>query len=226
MSTIPSLADGEKLAQQSAKYHHPHFRGLSKDTFDRVAFDFMPFTGAEQEPTPPGTFWRDAFLSAAARDFLSAEYRLAHDLWRDAKYVRELKAAAAGADALWRRYVTARQEMDTAFTALETTADTHWRSAVSTLVTAQDTARAAADRWDEAAGKIAAVHDTFLYSDLSHDAAYLRAGVDPAGWVVGSAYDYRDYCGTPLVRQVSEATEAQREHLRKVAALTGDRSPV
>jgi hypothetical protein len=221
-----SLADVEKIAQQAAKYHHPHYQGVTKNEYNRVLFTFKPFTGAEEEPSQSRTAWSDDSLPRAAHDFLDSEYEAARDLWREAKYIRELKAAAQGASALWGDYTQARQDMDAIFASLDNTPDNHWRATVSKLIAAQDKALATAEEWDDKAEDIATCHSDNMYSDLGWREAYQRAGIDGTDWVIGDKYDYgRSYYGkqSPVVRDVNEAIEKQREHLRKIASLTGDR---
>lgn len=219
-----SLADVEKLAEQTAKYHHPHYQGVSKNEYNSVRFNFKPFTGAEEEPTRPRDLWDDDSLSREAHGFVSEQYEAARILWRDAKYVRGLQTAALGAQSLWDDYIQARSEMSAAFAALDATPDTQWRSTISLLIAAQEKSLAAASKWDGRAEGIARVHYKFLYSGLSHAEAYKRAGVDAGEWVIGDVDDYSGWCsGAPLTKRVTEAVDQQREHLRKIASLTGDR---
>ncbi|MFJ2883392.1 hypothetical protein [Streptomyces sp. NPDC087272] len=215
-----SLYDVKKLAEQAAAYHHPQFRGVSKDEYNNVTFDFVLFTGTEREPVLTREAWSDDGLPAAARSLLEEEYREAHTLWYDAAYVHALGVLRHTVTPAWGDYLQARTRMDKAFAALATTADTHWHAAVSRLVTAQDQALEAAQVWDEQAARVAAVHERFRASYIPRDEAYARAGLDPTGWVIGYASDYPDYRGTPLVRQTTTAIKQQREHLQTVASLT------
>lgn len=221
-----SLAGIGTLAQQAAVYHHPHYRGAVRSEFNRVIFDFTPFTGAEDVPTLPHVMWDDDSLPQDARNLLIAEYDEARSLWRNARYVLDLKSATDGGTVLWGGYLQAREQMDEVFAALDTTPDTGWRSTVSRLVTAQEKAVKAANAWDEMAERIAVVHEEFLYSDLPQREAYRLAGIDATGWYIGYASDYHSCSPTPLVRKVTMAIEEQREHLRKVASLSSDRGLV
>ena len=217
-----ALVDVDKLAQQIAAYHHPHYQGVSKNEYNTVSFRFKAFTGAESAPRESGSVW-DTDLSRGAQALLRAEYDEAHRLWRDAHYVRTLKATVADASTLWDTCVQSRKVMDAAFANLKDTPDTRWRSAVSTLVTAQDETLAAARLWDATAEQVACIHEAHFDSDLSRREAFTQAGIDASGWVIGSQHEYQGR-RTPLVRQVSEAIDKQREHLQQVASLTGIRS--
>lgn len=215
-----SLVDIEQVVQQTAAYHHPHFQSAEKNQHNTVRLSFRPFTGEEDEPRRPAASWRDETLSRAAKDLLEEEYSMARALWRDARYVRALKRAAVGADAVWAAAGQARREMDEAFAALDRTQSGHWHAAVSTLITRQNNAMDAAKAWDEQGRRIAGVHHDYVSTDLSPAQAYERAGVDSSGWLIGDYYDY-ERRSTPLIRKLTEEIDRQRVHVRTVAFLTG-----
>ncbi|MET9324054.1 hypothetical protein ABZX75_28375 [Streptomyces sp. NPDC003038] len=220
-----SAGDLDKVTTEARAYHHPHFTGASTDRFNRIVFTFRPFTGAEQEPARPLEAWKDESLTPQARAFIDAEYDEASRLWREAAYTAALKQATDGAAFLWDNYSRARAAMDQLFTSLDSTPDTHWRATVSQLVNAQNKALDAAISWDRKGLEIATVHEGHFYSDLSHTDVYKAASVDPSEWVIGSFYDYQSFRGGLLAREVQQRIDAQREHLRTVAAISGDRSP-
>ncbi|GAA2811536.1 hypothetical protein GCM10010441_40290 [Kitasatospora paracochleata] len=225
MSPISQI-DVAQLASELTGWHHPHFVSITKTDDTNVQWTFKPFTGSEAEPIVPTAFWRDDTLSEAARNTLEFEYEVARRLWRDARYIRDIKEAAAGAASCWDRYTQARNEMDALFTAMDTTADTHWRATVSKLLTAQEKTLAAAAAWDHKAKPIAYVHGTYGRTELTRREVYERAGIDPTdatAWVIGDDSDYdARWDLKPLQKLVHDAVEAQREHLRKVAELTAD----
>lgn len=206
----------------AAGYHHPHFVSAEPREYGRVNFTFRPFAGSEAEPERPRASWQTDAVSGDARDLMDAEYRMAHRLWMEAAYVHQLRVAAADAVPAWTAYSEARADMDRQWAALDTTASTMWKAAISRLVAAQDTCVRAARVWDEHAPDIARIHRRFVHSDLYPSGAYAKAAVPAGAWVVGDVEEYRSYRGTPLVRQVTEAVADQRRHLREVAALTGD----
>ncbi|WP_327071890.1 hypothetical protein [Kitasatospora sp. NBC_01302] len=223
---VISPADFDKAAPQLEGRHHPHFQGTAKTEFGNLVFTFKPFTGTEEEPATPAGIWQDASLTREAREVLAAEYADAYAQWSDAKYVAALKRAVtdAGIASRWTAYIQARQEMDALFSQLRATADTHWRASVSKLVDAQELVLAAAESWDRKGLEIARIHHAHRHSDLSYSEAYRRAGIEADSWAVDHIDAYDPYDGGPLTRGAVKAVEAQREHLRMVAALTGDRS--
>lgn len=210
----------QQLAQQLADHHHPHFQGVTTNPHGVLTFTFATFTGAEPEPDLPREVWKDSRLTQEALRLLEDEVAEARSLWRDAAYVRALTALRPEVTPAWGDYVQARESMDSAFTALDTTADTHWRAAVSTLVAAQERALAAARAWDWQAAELAAVDAKYLYSSIAPAEAYARAGLDTTGWVVESASSYSGYGDSPLMERVNGVVERQRDHVKKVAALT------
>ncbi|MER5747135.1 hypothetical protein ABT097_28185 [Streptomyces sp. NPDC002225] len=218
---MTSHDDIQQLAQQLADHHHPHFQGVTTNSYGRLAFTFATFTGAEPEPDLPREVWEDSRLTQEALRLLEKEFIEARSLWLDAAYVRALSALRPEMVPVWGEYVQARESMNKAFAALDTTADTHWRAAVSTLVAAQERALAAARAWDWQAAALAAVDEKYLYgSSISPAEAHARAGLDTTGWVVESASAYAGYGDSPLMERVNGVVERQRDHVQKVAALT------
>ncbi|MET8704214.1 hypothetical protein ABZW10_35990 [Kitasatospora sp. NPDC004723] len=218
---VISPADYQQVADELEGRHHPHFTGTVPTELGNLVLTFTAFTGDEAEPALPADHWHDRALSPAARQLLGAEYDEACGLWRDARYVLDLQIAATGCANRWTAYTRARQEMDDLAAALSSTPDTQWRSTVYRLITAQDAVLAAATAWDHKARGIADVHAAYVYSSLPRNEAAEKAGHDPA-WVVGSDSDYSTWGPAPLYKDVFAAIERQRDHLRRVAELTGD----
>ncbi|MEV8455526.1 hypothetical protein AB0467_28460 [Streptomyces sp. NPDC052095] len=217
---MTSHDDIQQLAQQLTDHHHPHFQGVTTNPHGTLSFSFAKFTGAEPEPDLPREVWKDTRLPQEALRLLEDEFAEARSLWRDAAYVRALTALRPEATSAWGDYVQARECMNEAFAALDTTADTHWRAAVSVLVAAQERALAAARAWDWQAAGLAAVDEKYLYSSISPAEAYARAGLDTTGWVLESASAYAGYGDSPLMERVNGVVERQRDHVQKVASLT------
>jgi hypothetical protein len=224
--TVIRLADVDELTPYTAPHHHPNLRAVAKDDYNKVAFTFAPFTGAEEEPNAPAGLLADESLPPAVRDLIEEEYREARRLWNIARYIRDLKAATGGASAMWEAYASATARMITLFAAMDSTSDSHWRGALSRLVAAQEAALEAAARWDDQARRIALVHDQFIHTGLTPTQAYEAVGVDARRWNIGSFKDYAVSYGRCLsaVPTIREAVIRQREHLRRVAELAGDRS--
>ncbi len=145
------------------------------------------------------------------------------------RYVRALKTALDDATLVWAAFTAARTRMDQAFAALAGTPDGMWSSAVSRLVAAHTTALAAAERWDTAAYRIAAVHERHRQASLAVECALQLAGAvtesGGAGWIVGHISAYRNpWSGyTPAVDLVTATITLQSGHVRRVSDLTGTR---
>ncbi|MEU5976346.1 hypothetical protein [Streptomyces sp. NPDC047315] len=215
-----SLEQAEQAAKGAGRWHHPNFRGVTRGGHSLPGFTFKPFTGAEVEPLLPAGAKADGTLTTAALELLREEYSTAHELWQQARYVRDLATAADGAHKVWDAYTKARAQMDEQFAALATTTDGMWRSAVSRLVKAQSTARAAAVAWDATAARIVAVHEEYRGTTLSHRDAYERGG--SSAWVIGDLSDYRSSWSTPpLTGEVDGVIREQQRHVRAVSDLVG-----
>jgi hypothetical protein len=215
----------DRLHEQTRDHHHPHYTHATKDDVNRVTYHFQPFTGDEPEPTHPKRVPSHPDF-APAREFLATMYRQARDLWQAARYLRALTATTNGASELWDTYAQNRTAMEEAFAGLRDTTDLQWHAAVSALVSAHELALAAAEVWDAKAADIARVHHDHRHAALGEQQAYLRAGINAAGWRISSASAYHPWRAgrTPLVAEVRKAIERQREHIRAVADLTGDRT--
>ncbi|MFG2298466.1 hypothetical protein [Streptomyces sp. NPDC048603] len=224
MTTI-SAGDLDRVVTEARAYQHPHFTGASADRFNRLVFTFRPFTGAEEEPQRPLYTWKDESLTPESRAFIDAQYDEAILLWDKAAFTAALKQATNGAKALWDAYAQALAAMEEIFTSMDTKPDTYWRATVSQLLTAQKTALDAAITWDHIGRAIVTVHDDFRYGSFSRAEMYEAAGIDASQWVIGDSYDYEAFRGGPVTREVRKRIDAQREHLRTVASLSGDRDP-
>lgn len=210
-------------------------------TSNWLRFEYA-FTGREPEPVEPPvhTDPRLSYVSESedpvehrlremANTVLARAYEQARGQWRDAAYVEALKGVVRDAPALWRTYQDEARALEAAYGYLRTPdAAKEWPSALSRLVDAQDRARAAAVAFDGRAEEIARVHDTYLYSDLGHDAALKAAGYPEAkGWAIapsdkyGQTY-YSDFMSdVPMQERVRRLTEQQDAHVAKVGRLSG-----
>ncbi len=221
MSVI-TLVDLDKLAAELNGRHYPNLRALTRNQYNRVEYDFAPFSGDEQEPSLAAGVWSDESLSPVALDVLEEEFEQARVRWRDARYVRDLTAATANASSVWSACADARATMDALFAALDTTEAGMWRATVSKLLHAQAASRAAASAWDETAKRIADVHHANLQADLHPEQAYRLCGVDATGWVVGFAEDYSGWGRSPLVQCTDNAIVEQRDHMTLIVTFSGD----
>ncbi|MER5973286.1 hypothetical protein ABT112_26770 [Streptomyces sp. NPDC002055] len=210
-----------------------------------MRYEFATFTGREEEPAKPSSYYDDPQLRYVRESENAAEHQLrlkathiltdlydrACDQWKDAAYVADLKAALRDAPSRWRAYEQARKALEAANGYLRTPqAAAEWPSAISRLVDAQEQALAAAVAFDERAEDIAKVHDRHVYAELGSDAAYTKAGCPEAkDWHITDAdhycHSYRGYHSSlhyaPLAETVRALIEQQDAHLAKVGRLSG-----
>jgi hypothetical protein len=208
-----------------------------------LRFEFAPFTGREEAPARPQSFWDDPQLTFVPQREDAREHRLrrcagqilddlydeARDQWKDAAYVADLKQAVADAPDRWKTYEREAKALESAYAYLRTPdAAREWPAALSRMVDAQDRTRTAAAAFDERAWEIARVHDKHLYADLGHDAALAQAGYPEAkDWHIASADEYGStYYSSfnthvPLTEQVRRLIEQQDNHITKVGRLSG-----
>ncbi|MER6288464.1 hypothetical protein [Streptomyces sviceus] len=208
-----------------------------------LRFEFAPFTGREEEPSRPQSFWDDPQLTFVPQSENAVEHRLrrcagqilddlyteARDQWKDAAYVADLKQVVRDAPERWKTYEREAEALESAYAYLRTPdAAKEWPAALSRLVDAQDRTRTAAAEFDVRAWAIARVHETHLYAALGHDAALARAGYPEAkDWHIASADEYGSTyfsiwsTHVPLTEQVRRLIEQQDNHITKVGRLSG-----
>ncbi|AXK34689.1 hypothetical protein DVA86_20570 [Streptomyces armeniacus] len=231
------LRHGASTAASTSRYNHPHFqhfqrRELGKQRGETI-WHFRAFTGREPEPRVPRAIYNDETLTWTHRTELYSQYEAARILWSHA-----LLRAVAGpvlqeAVGLWTAWKVARDNLRAAFKAFWDTPDDRWRAQMLRLVSAERAARNAAEAWDAVACRL-----TRLAADQVDVAGYdhelpLRTvaqelRVDMSDWYI--TYEHRtpdsySMCAeTPLVEDLLKETESQREQLREVAHLAGDRA--
>ncbi|MFF8234742.1 hypothetical protein [Streptomyces caelestis] len=200
-----------------------------------LRFEFTRFSGREEAPAVPRSFYDDPRLKyvpesqdpaehrlrEAADHFLRELYDQAHTEWKNAAYVADLRQAVQDAPDRWRAYEREAKALESAYDYLRTPqAASEWPAAISRLVDAQERARAAAVAFDERAVGIARVHEKHLYADLNHSQALAEAGYpEGAHWHVGNTYD--GYFSDSLRETVDRLIEQQEDHVTKVARLSG-----
>ncbi|MEU6102787.1 hypothetical protein [Streptomyces flaveolus] len=213
----------------------PYLRKIEPTPYGSVRFEFAPFTGHEKEPAKPQSYYDDPRLNyvresedqaehrirTVARDVLDDLYQQARGKWQDAAYVADLRRVVKDAPERWRAYEREAKALEAAYAYLRTPqAATEWPAAISRLVDAQDSARAAAARFDERAAGIAFAHDRHLYADLGHGQALTAAGYPEAkDWYVGDGSG--GYFRDGLAAKVDRLIQEQERHLAKVGRLSG-----
>ncbi|MFB7598379.1 hypothetical protein [Streptomyces sp. NPDC056160] len=200
-----------------------------------LRFEFVPFTGCEDEPVEPASSYGDPRLTyvlesedavehrlrTAARTILADLFSQAREEWKGAAYVVALRRVVKDAPARWWAYEREAKALESAYAYLRAPqAAAEWPSAISRLVDAQERALAAAAAFDERAVDIAQVHYEHLYADLGPDQALAKAGYPEAkDWHVGDGFGgcFRD----GLADKVRRLIEEQEAHLAKVSRLSG-----
>jgi len=210
-----------------------------------LRYTFAPFTGLEPEPEQPNAAWHDPKLArmfqdekadrpvaddaeyelrSIARSILHDVYREARIAWKNARHVAQLREVVGDTGDLWKAHQQAKSAVDAAFTYLrDPQAATEWTSAVSRLIDAQDTYRAAARAFDTQAQQIARVHrDNFHEEMLGYDEALAAAGF-PEGkaWDICPVEEYGYANDYTVAGQAKQLIAEQNEHVAKVGRLTG-----
>lgn len=200
-------------------WRHPNLIELAKKkTFLGVEYRLQtkPFTGEEPEPDLPaewsGTHPTEEHLPeswkpAAQRDeeirIIRKEWAKAHFTYRVGLLLRDPYLSYGSKDAAhyWDQYVTARDKLEEAYTALDTTPDTMWRSALLRIIDAKQPAKDAARRWDQVAEKFAVLDDWLLrrIGEENHPGRHSALttaakthGVDISGWTISYCDDYQN----------------------------------
>ncbi|MFE5108317.1 hypothetical protein [Streptomyces sp. NPDC056663] len=112
------------------------------------------------------------------------------------------------------------------------TADGRWRAQLLRLTDAERAAKTAAEAWDEIAEQLAALAATQVRTAGEEHELELRdvakeIGLDAQGWHIDhiSAYEPTPFHrhDTPVVGALARQIDQQRERLREVAQLAGER---
>ncbi|MFC7897545.1 hypothetical protein [Streptomyces sp. NPDC057381] len=196
-------------------------------------FIFAPFTGREEEPCTPRSFYNDPQLSYVSESDNEAEhllrekagvvmgnlYEAAREEWKDAAYVADLRRVVKDAPERWRAYEREAKALEAAYAYLRTPeAGREWPAAISRLVDAQDATRSAAAAFDERAADIAYTHDKHLYADLGRADALAKAGFPEArDWHVRDGFG--GYFRDGLAEKVDGLVKEQEAHLARVGRL-------
>ncbi|MEV6617312.1 hypothetical protein AB0N31_26360 [Streptomyces sp. NPDC051051] len=214
----------------------PYLRTVENDPSGwGLRFTFAEFTGREEEPAKPASFYDDPRLRLVRESEDPAEYRLrraagqmlsdlydaARKQWKIAAYVAALRDVVHNAPARWAAYERAATVLESAYSYLRTPqASREWPSAISRLIDAQEHTLTAAEAFDQRAADIAAVHEQHLYADLGHVAALTEAGYPQAkDWHIGDGFG--GYFTGGLQDRVRDLIEQQAAHVAKVDRPSG-----
>lgn len=235
MPTATFSVPFQQVMDRIAPHLPPYLRKIEPTSYGRVRFEFAPFTGREEEPAKPQSYYDDPRLDyvpeahdatehrirTVAQSILGGLYDQARGEWKNAAYVADLRRVVRDAPERWRAYEREAKALEAAYAYLRTPeAGREWPAAISRLVDAQDRTRAAAVAFDERAADIARVHDEYLYADLGHSQALVEAGYPEAkDWHVGDGFG--GYFRNGLTDQVDRLIEQQESHLAEVGRLSG-----
>ncbi|MFH8558918.1 hypothetical protein ACH4FE_35750 [Streptomyces celluloflavus] len=217
-----------------SRYHHPHFQRAEPGRHEGwVSYFFTAFTGREAEPVTPLAAYKDQTLTWDQVGELSQQYDAARIMWSHARLRLQAAPVLRKAASLWQAQATARDEMRSVFRGFWTAEDGRWRARLLRLTDAERTAKAAAAAWDEVAEQLAKltaeqVRAAGWDDELPLGTVAQELGLDMPGWWIGQVNDYAprayyDRRDTPLVAELVREIGQQRERLREVAQLAGDR---
>jgi hypothetical protein len=206
-------------------FHHPHFLDGRRDTEYRYGaryfFRLRPFTGCEPEPDMPDGLWNQ--LSEDNYRLLRAEYRLAYELWAQARFRRDVTPMLRAAVPVWQEYERARNAMAAAFAAFWETSDIQWRAQILRLTDAHAQAVAAARNWDDVAASLArAQHEHLRDVGEEHelDLRDVAADLDISRWDIDTVDAYTSsWSPKPAAGAVREEIERQKSRLKEVDEL-------
>lgn len=207
-------------------YNHPHFVAETADSYE-----FKPFTGTEPRPEPPAEFYQDRSLSRETCMAISNQYAAADKLWSKAKYRATVKPLIKPALAAWKKYKTAKAEMDDIYAGFWAEKDGGWQARIMRLLDARTAALDAADEYenDHARGLAVAsdehqnVMDRYMewsWLRLSDVAQEMNVDIGDMNPGSASAEDWRE-CGPALVDELNKTIREQDRKLRQVKELAG-----
>ncbi|MET8615840.1 hypothetical protein [Streptomyces misionensis] len=234
--TITVTADEQRQIFDRLAPHLPAcLQKVEPSPYGGLRFEFAEFTGREEEPVKPGSYYQDPRLTYVHESEDASEHRIrwaaqlilgdlydrARAQWKMAAYVADLREVVRDAPERWEAYEREAAALEAAYAYLRTApAAQEWPAALSRLVDAQDRTLAAAIAFDDRARDIAAVHYQHLYADLSPDQALEKAGYPGAkSWHVGDGFG--GYFRDSLQEKVADLIRQQESHLSKVGRLIG-----
>ncbi|MEU2855533.1 hypothetical protein [Streptomyces syringium] len=217
-----------------ARYHHPHFvRAEPGRSEGGVLYYFAPFTGREPEPEVPLAVYKDTAVTWEQSRELRNQYEAARIMWSKARLRLEAAPLLRRAAPLWEAWASTLAELRRVFGEFWSTADGQWRAQLLRLTDAERAARKAAGAWDGLAEQLAKLADAQVrvageYDELELGDVAREIGLDAKGWWIEhiSEYEPVPYSrhDTPVVGDLNRVIEEQRERLREVAGLAGDRA--
>ncbi|MCC9708196.1 hypothetical protein E4N62_24825 [Streptomyces sp. MNU76] len=231
----PGTATSTAAAADISRYHHPLFLRSEPGRFEGwVTYSFRAFTGLEEQPQMSIEAIRDTTLTREQSAELSNEYEAARVLWSKARLRRQAGPLLKQAAPMWEAWTAAHGQLVATFREFWTTEDGLWRAQLLRLTDAERAAEAAAEAFDDIAEKLTRLAEEQIRvagedDDLPLSTIAKELGLDDSDWHIAwhgaytsSTAGWRGI-GDRLIDRVHKEIDAQRERLREVQVLAGDR---
>ncbi|WP_331762341.1 hypothetical protein OG612_45120 (plasmid) [Streptomyces sp. NBC_01527] len=227
--STPSRA---QIVADVARYHHPHFLQVEPGRYEgSVTYYFTAFTGRETEPEMPLTVYGDKSVTYEQRRELADQYEAARGAWSQARLRLEATPVLRKAAPLWEAWTTAQAALHQVFNEFRSTADGQWRAQLLRLTDAERAAKTAAEAWDKIAGQLAGLSAAQVRAageehELELTDVAKEIGLDAQPWHINHTSEYDPthvWHDTPVVAVLTLQIDQQRERLREVDHLAGDR---
>ncbi|MEH0557453.1 hypothetical protein [Streptomyces sp. B21-101] len=199
-----------------------------------MTYSFRAFTGLEEQPRMSIEAIRDRTLTREQSAELSGEYEAARVLWSKARLRLQAGPLLKQAAPLWEAWTAAHGQLVATFGAFWTTEDGRWRAQLLRLTDDERAAQSAAETFDEIAEKLTRLAEEQIRvagedEDLPLSTIAKELGLDDSDWHIAwhgaytsSTASWRGI-GDRLIDKLHKEIDAQRERLREVQVLAGDR---
>ncbi|MFF5188727.1 hypothetical protein ACFY30_34015 [Streptomyces sp. NPDC000345] len=231
----PGTTTRAAMATDISRYHHPLFLRSEPGRFEGwVTYSFRAFTGLEEQPQMSMEAIRDTTLTREQSTELSNQYEAARVLWSKARLRRQAGPLLKQAAPLWEAWTAAHGQLVAAFREFWTTEDGRWRAQLLRLTDAERAAESAAEAFDEIAEKLTQLAEEQIQvagedEDLPLSTIAKELGLDDSDWHIAwhgaytsSTASWRGI-GDRLIDKVHKEIDAQRERLREVQVMAGEK---
>ncbi|TVZ90470.1 hypothetical protein [Streptomyces sp. BK340] len=231
----PGTTTRAAVATDISRYHHPLFVCSEPGRFPGwMTYFFQAFTGLEEQPQMPLEAIRDTSLTREQSAALSDEYDAARILWSKARLRRQAGPLLKMAAPLWEAWTAAHEQLGATFREFWTTVDGRWRAQLLRLTDAERAAELATEAFDEIAVKLSHLAEEQIRvtgedEDLPLRTVARELGLDDSDWHIAwhgaytsSTASWRGI-GDRLIDKVHKGIDAQRERLREVQVMAGDK---
>ncbi|MGW7425793.1 hypothetical protein ACWGJB_38175 [Streptomyces sp. NPDC054813] len=231
----PGTTTRAAMATDISRYHHPLFVRAEPGRYEGwMTYSFQAFTGLEEQPQMSLEAIRDRTLTREQSAALSHEYDAARILWSKARLRRQAGPLLTKAAPLWEAWTASREQLRATFREFWTTEDGHWRAQLLRLTDAERAAESAAEAFDEIAEKLSRLAEEQIRvagedEDLPLSTVAQELGLYASDWHIvwpdaykPSTLSWRGF-GDRLVDRLHKEIDEQRERLREVQVLAGDK---